>query len=122
MILGPTFACIIAQQFVKLKIGDRYFFTHNNTEVGFCSTDLSHLKKRTLRDVICDVVKAEALPLSVFHVPSELNPTFGCAENKNSLEPQDLCLFGVSKAASQIENPGYVEMKGMCTVSNLQVI
>ena len=54
--LGPTFSCIIGEQFRNLKFGDRFFFTHTNVQPSakFCSSDLKLMQKRTLRDILCD--------------------------------------------------------------------
>ena len=53
----------------------RFFFTHDNVgDVGFCSSDLEILRKRTLRDIICTCSNVESLPKSVFYIPSDANP------------------------------------------------
>ena len=54
--LGPTFSCIIGEQFRNLKFGDRFFFTHTNVQPStkFCPSDLKLMQKRTLRDILCD--------------------------------------------------------------------
>ena len=54
--LGPTFSCIIGEQFRNLKFGDRFFFTHTNVQPStkFCTSDLELMQKRTLRDILCD--------------------------------------------------------------------
>ena len=50
---GPTFNCIVAIQFRRLMDSDRFFFTHRNQAGSFTSTQLSQLRKRTLKDIIC---------------------------------------------------------------------
>ena len=65
-VVGPTFACIIGQQFQYLLYGDRHFFTHSN-QVGSLSTgDFAWARRRTFRDVLCDNTKIEMLQANVF--------------------------------------------------------
>jgi len=50
---GPTFTCIKSSQFGMLKEGDRFFFAHEDQPGRFNPDHLWQLKKRTLRDIIC---------------------------------------------------------------------
>jgi len=50
---GPTFNCIMATQFSRLRDGDRFFFTHNGQVGSFTSAQLAQLRARTMRDIIC---------------------------------------------------------------------
>ena len=49
----------------------------------------------------------ESLAMSVFHIPSDTNPTVKCSKS-DILEPENLCLFGASRKASELKNPGYI--------------
>jgi peroxidase len=55
-IVGPTFRDIIADQFSRLRRGDRYFYEHNaSINPGhFTATQLKEIKKVTLAKIICD--------------------------------------------------------------------
>lgn len=55
-IVGPTFRDIIADQFSRLRRGDRYFYEHNpSINPGhFSSSQLEQIKKITLARIICD--------------------------------------------------------------------
>ncbi|PZC78137.1 hypothetical protein B5X24_HaOG202588 [Helicoverpa armigera] len=55
-ILGPTFANIIADQFDRLKKGDRFFYEHEPgvNPGAFTTVQLLEIKKVTLSRLICD--------------------------------------------------------------------
>ena len=51
--LGPTFSCLIAEQFKRLRSGD-WFWYENESEVGFTAEQLKELRKVSLARMICD--------------------------------------------------------------------
>lgn len=118
-IVGPTFACIIGEQFRRLKFGDRYFFTHSNVKRNirnverkaihglltlfihtmfssyrFSSSDLTAIRKRTLKDVICDNSIMEGLPESALVHTIGSTSVVSCASRKPLL-PEPLSQAGV---------------------------
>jgi len=91
--VGPTFACIIGDQFRRLRYGDRHFYTHNskiNYASGLSNVAKSFILKRTLGDVICDNTKIEATQKWVTLQPDkEFNPSESCG-NKRSLHLESI--------------------------------
>ena len=51
--LGPTFGCLIAEQFKRLRSGDRFWY-ENQSEVGFTADQLKELRKVSLARMLCD--------------------------------------------------------------------
>lgn len=70
-IVGPTFAEIIAEQFSRLKTGDRYFYEFNSsTNPGaFTADQLREIHKVTMARIICDNadhLSLQRVPLAAF--------------------------------------------------------
>nr|XP_050854464.1 uncharacterized protein LOC127065731 isoform X1 [Vespula vulgaris] len=60
-LVGPTFACIIAQQFSNLRRGDRFWYENEKEESGFTSRQLQQIRRITFSQVLCltiDTIKS----------------------------------------------------------------
>ena len=53
-VVGPTFACIIGQQFLNLRKGDRFWYENGNHPGAFTASQLQEIRKVSLSRVICD--------------------------------------------------------------------
>ncbi|XP_041975376.1 chorion peroxidase-like isoform X2 [Aricia agestis] len=80
-LLGPTFTCLIADQFLRLKIGDRFWYETSDPEVRFTEEQLVEIRKTTLASVICanEVLLDQAQP-RVMEALSPTNPLVDCME------------------------------------------
>jgi len=81
--VGPTFACIIGEQFRRLKYGDRFFYTHvqdRNYAKGMSEVVKSYVLNRTLGDVLCDNTELNEIQKWVTLQPDEgYNPQEACS-------------------------------------------
>ena len=87
--VGPTFACIIGEQFKQLKFGDRFFYTHRDERdgaVGLSQTAKSYVLQRTLGDIICDNTALDSTQKWVTLQPDESYNPFELCSEKRSLD------------------------------------
>lgn len=53
-LLGPTFTCLILDQFVRLKKGDRFWYENPHQPQRFTKEQLKEIRKTKLANIICD--------------------------------------------------------------------
>ncbi|XP_050680520.1 peroxidasin homolog pxn-2-like [Leptidea sinapis] len=80
-LLGPTLTCLIADQFYRLKVGDRFWYETDEEEIKFTSEQLYEIRKTTLAGVICanEDLLDQAQP-KVMEALSATNPLVDCKE------------------------------------------
>jgi len=69
---GPTFNCIKSMMFKRVLNGDRFFFTHQNQAGSFSPKQLKQLRRRTLRDVICENTEVAKARRNVFSLEGKM--------------------------------------------------
>ncbi|XP_041978631.1 chorion peroxidase-like [Aricia agestis] len=52
-LVGPTFACIIAQQFSNLRKGDRFWYENGGFDSSFTPAQLQQIRRVSLAQVLC---------------------------------------------------------------------
>ncbi|XP_069975779.1 salivary peroxidase/catechol oxidase isoform X2 [Penaeus vannamei] len=65
-LLGPTFTCIIAHQFARLKRGDRFWFENPNQPRPFTEAQLASIRRIGLSSIICQNSNLEFMQLNPF--------------------------------------------------------
>lgn len=51
---GPTFLCILTEQFYRSRVGDRYFFERGDNEGSFTRDQLNEIRKASMARLFCD--------------------------------------------------------------------
>lgn len=80
-ILGPTLTCLLLDQFVRLKRGDRFWYENSGSFTGFTNEQLREIKKSTLARVICDNSdNVQYTQLYVMQSVDKNNPNVPCTD------------------------------------------
>lgn len=68
-LVGPTFACILAQQFSNLRKGDRFWYENGGFESSFTPAQLDSIRQVTLSQVLCRSMNGGTLQPHAFLPP-----------------------------------------------------
>ncbi|XP_054709269.1 peroxidasin homolog pxn-1-like [Uloborus diversus] len=77
-ILGPTFTCIVANQFKNLKFGDRFWYENTNHPGAFTNEQIESIRKTTLASLLCRNSNIQEIQRMAFILPSNENPMTSC--------------------------------------------
>ncbi|CAF0776314.1 unnamed protein product [Brachionus calyciflorus] len=73
-VVGPTFACLIANQFRDLKKGDRFYYENGPSSSAFTLDQLNEIKKVSISRVVCNNFEINMIQPNGFMQPlSSLN-------------------------------------------------
>ncbi|KAF2897022.1 hypothetical protein ILUMI_09153 [Ignelater luminosus] len=78
--LGPTFQCIIGEQFYRYKYGDRFWYEIRGQQHSFSNGQLYEIKKVTLSRIICDNSNINVVSPNSFLLPSIRNNIISCEQ------------------------------------------
>ncbi|XP_043244818.1 peroxidase-like isoform X2 [Amphibalanus amphitrite] len=90
--LGPTARCLITEQFVRLRFGDRFFYDLGGQPGSFTKAQLTQLRRASWSRLLCDTVGADfsaIQPLAFFQPNNVFNPVTDCS----LLPGMDLSVF-----------------------------
>ena len=130
MQVGPLFACIIKDQFERLRNGDRFFFSHHRSQgphlpgtpfpQGLPDVAKGNVQERSLGAILCDNVRppsfleTKTTGKNVFKPVSATNPELDCKKLKlgnGTLDIQRIFHEAVSEEKDRLEKglPSFLE-------------
>ncbi|XP_071539220.1 chorion peroxidase-like [Panulirus ornatus] len=79
-LLGPTLSCIIADQFLRGKIGDRFWFEYKDSPGAFTTDQLREIHQVSMARVLCDnFPEIRTIQRWPFQVVTAFNPMLQCS-------------------------------------------
>ncbi|XP_046438483.1 peroxidase-like [Daphnia pulex] len=92
-LVGHTFQCIIADQFLKFKRGDRFFYDLAGQPSSFTEDQLTEIRRASFARLVCDNSNVKSSQPLIFKTPSHVNPILNC--DSGSIPRLNLRPFGV---------------------------
>ncbi|KAK7078572.1 hypothetical protein SK128_000963 [Halocaridina rubra] len=77
-IIGKTLSCLVADQFARLKTGNRLYWEHESSMMTV--EQKMWVKSTSLARLLCTNLHLHAVPKNAFLPPSEKNPLVPCSE------------------------------------------
>ncbi|KAK2705306.1 peroxidase-like [Artemia franciscana] len=80
-LLGPTFLCLVGDQFARLRRGDRFFYDIGGQSHSFTQAQLNQLRRSSLARILCDNSDGELTSLQpdVFKAAAGSNGRVPCS-------------------------------------------
>ncbi|KAI4456683.1 oxidase/peroxidase [Holotrichia oblita] len=87
--VGPVFACIIAQQFLNYRKGDRFWYENGDLESSFTPAQLQQIRKMTFAHIICSTINEihNIQPFVFLASDDNENRRLRCENSGLNLEP-----------------------------------
>ncbi|XP_063992692.1 peroxidase-like isoform X2 [Diachasmimorpha longicaudata] len=68
---GPTFLCILIEQFYRTRVGDRFWYESSNPDVAFTREQLREIRKASIGRLLCDNSdNVQNMQRRAFEIPS----------------------------------------------------
>ncbi|KAI6195792.1 Oxidase/peroxidase, protein [Aphelenchoides besseyi] len=124
-LMPPTMACLIGEQFRRLKRCDRFYYENHMPETRFTSEQLMEIRKITLGSVLCkNGHRLKRIQPDVFSIPNDLNNAPIPCENIQQLNLENwkekpVCTIGkteLQRGESKLRSPC---VRCMCTANGL---
>jgi len=77
-IVGPTFACVIAEQFRRLKVGDRFWYENRGQTGSFTQHQLEEIKRTSFSSIFCEDEITHVQRLAFIRPFERWNPRLPC--------------------------------------------
>ncbi|XP_013192872.1 peroxidase [Amyelois transitella] len=80
-VLGHTFQCLVAEQFYRTRVGDRFFYDNAEMPHSFTSEQLQQIKKASMARLICDNTdRVYYVQRRAFEPETQYNPKYSCED------------------------------------------
>ncbi|XP_015118166.1 peroxidase [Diachasma alloeum] len=80
-LIGPTFLCIVIEQFYRTRVGDRFWYESPNPDVTFTREQLREIRKASIGRLLCDNSdNIRNMQRRAFEIPSPMNPITSCTD------------------------------------------